>query len=276
MGKRIFKKNNLGSWRVYDDFSEYSSDPDTIEFYNKFGSSKVKTDDNYERGIDTNGNEYYIKYQGNPNEDYKSFDLYPVNDDLYEDFEYDENLHQYVSRTYPVPWGKYYTDDGVYHDPKDAWLPDLEIYPKTGKLFLNTYLPIISEYPFTGHSSLRIEPDYPVLNNIDYFQYVDKLSSEYDYKFVTNNCADATREVLEKLIGKKMNPFLFTTPGDSRDFLLENGGKDIGNGTVQFNLSEDQLVKLSEFISNNKDKYYDKYNDNINNNDEIPWYKKIF
>lgn len=43
-----------------------------------------------------------------------------------------------------------------------------------------------------------------------------------DYNLLTNNCSDATREVLEEISGKKLNPFLFTTPGDVRDFFKEN------------------------------------------------------
>ena len=37
----------------------------------------------------------------------------------------------------------------------------------------------------------------------------------------TNNCSDATRCALEKTFNKKINPFLFTTPGDVQDFALE-------------------------------------------------------
>ena len=42
-----------------------------------------------------------------------------------------------------------------------------------------------------------------------------------DYNLFTNNCSDATREALEKTFNKKVNPFLFTTPGDVQDFALE-------------------------------------------------------
>lgn len=104
-------------------------------------------------------------------------------------------------------------------------LPEVEVFPI--KLRLGTKYPIINkQVPFTGHSSLTVkklrkveDEDYllPYLTSI-----ISKSGSDADYNLITNNCSDATREVLEELAGKKINPFLFTTPGDVRDFFKEN------------------------------------------------------
>ena len=183
---------------------------------------------NYEYGENQNGNPYYIKYT-KPGwvSNTRGFELYPIEDDLYEDQE---------GNIYPVEWGKYY-------DPNSTVLPTLQVTPKTGTLILDTYYPLSQEYPYTGHSALSIN----LSNGIPYRQ-VSKSSNDADYNLISNNCADDTRRVLEYLFKKKMNPWLFTTPGDSRDFLIENGGTKMKDGSVQFNLSETQLLKLKDFI----------------------------
>jgi len=48
------------------------------------------------------------------------------------------------------------------------------------------------------------------------------MTKDAGYNLVTNNCSDATRCALEAISGKKMNPNLFTTPGDVLDFFKEN------------------------------------------------------
>lgn len=84
---------------------------------------------------------------------------------------------------------------------------------------LDTYYPVINkQYPYTGHSSLTILDK----DNGKYRHYtLDKSSKSKDYNLFTNNCSDATRCALEKAFNKKINPFLFTTPGDVQDFALE-------------------------------------------------------
>ena len=80
---------------------------------------------------------------------------------------------------------------------------------------LDTYYPFINKwYPYTGHSSLRII-DKDKDNDI-YRSYILSKSPRRskDYNLFTNNCSDATRCALEKTFNKKINPFLFTTPGD--------------------------------------------------------------
>lgn len=105
-------------------------------------------------------------------------------------------------------------------------LPEVTVYPSS--LLLSTYYPVTSRYPFTGHSALSIKTaaPYVYLSNSKAHgntrAVVSKDSSDSDYNLITNNCADSTRYVLEKVFGKTAKPFLFTTPGDVQDFLKEN------------------------------------------------------
>lgn len=91
-------------------------------------------------------------------------------------------------------------------------------------LHLITYYPIIHPsydskydcYPLTGHSKI--------------VGVCSKDSGDSDYNLLTNNCSDETREYLEAIFKKQLDPFLFTTPGDVRDFALDNGGHSINDG----------------------------------------------
>lgn len=100
-------------------------------------------------------------------------------------------------------------------------------------VILDTYYPFVSKYPFTGHSKLRITGS----KNDKYRPYdVDKGEKHKNYNLVTNNCSDATRCALEKTFNKKINPFLFTTPGDVQDFALEelNGIPEIKGDSIYY------------------------------------------
>lgn len=50
---------------------------------------------------------------------------------------------------------------------------------------------------------------------------VNKGFRDNDYNLLFNNCSDATRRVLEKFYGDKMNQFLFTTPENVRDYFKD-------------------------------------------------------
>ena len=95
---------------------------------------------------------------------------------------------------------------------------------KTGKSYitLDTYYPIISSYPYTGHSELSIT-DKDSEGRLKSYN-IDKSGKNEGYNLFTNNCSDATRCALEETFGKKLNPFLFTTPGDVQDFSLKELG----------------------------------------------------
>lgn len=92
------------------------------------------------------------------------------------------------------------------------------VKPKPYLGILNTHYPIISKYPFTGHSELDLCDSNGV-----YVDHISKYGDDYDYNLVTNNCSDATRRAVEQIFNEKINPSLFTTPGDVRDFLLKKG-----------------------------------------------------
>lgn len=93
------------------------------------------------------------------------------------------------------------------------------IKPAPIKAELKTYYPFISKYPWTGHSELILKNVSPEQRSIN----VTRDWDSHDYNLVLNNCSDATRCAIEQVYNEKVNPFLFTTPGDVRDFLLKKG-----------------------------------------------------
>lgn len=96
-------------------------------------------------------------------------------------------------------------------------VPTINVRPI--RLELDTYYPTNKDFPI-GHSELTVE-DYHD-NGDPMLLEISKYPDENDYNLISNNCSDATRCALEKLTGKKMNPFLFTTPGDTLDFFRKN------------------------------------------------------
>ena len=110
-------------------------------------------------------------------------------------------------------------------------LPEVTIGPRNLYLQLDTYYPFISDFKYTGHSQLG---------------RIDKSGRSKDYNLITNNCADATRRCLEYIFNKKDNNFLFTTPGDVRDFALDKlHGIKIPKG-YKYNEELDKLVKTRQ------------------------------
>lgn len=129
---------------------------------------------------------------------------------------------------------------------------------------LTTYYPIVSKYPWTGHSKLDIPIQRDVWENYTGensdeiasdrsapYMIIDKQSQAKDYNFVTNNCADATLGYLNKAFRTKETPLLFTTPGDVRDFALKKlHGKliknDDGSDTVLIPRNAKNAKRLSK------------------------------
>jgi hypothetical protein len=92
-------------------------------------------------------------------------------------------------------------------------------------LVLRTYYPFINkEVPLTGHSQLET----PV-------SQISNFTSNEGYNLVTNNCADATRRALNALFRKTYKPSLFTTPGNVRNFALNNLGGYVYTGHKFYN-----------------------------------------
>jgi hypothetical protein len=90
---------------------------------------------------------------------------------------------------------------------------------------------------------------------------VDKGGKNPDYSLITNNCSDATRCALEHTFNKKINPFLFTTPGDVQDFALDElNGVPVtdektnikGRSMVRIPINEQEREKLINFIYDGK------------------------
>lgn len=96
---------------------------------------------------------------------------------------------------------------------------------------LKTYYPLDIKYKI-GHSILR----YPIYGEDGYvegFRTVNKGFNSKGYNLLTHNCSDSTKEALEKATGIKYNTFLFTTPGDTKDFAKDKlKGKDTDKGVL--------------------------------------------
>lgn len=159
---------------------------------------------------------------------------------------------------------------GVNYD----YLPynDIEV---TGyaPLFLQTWYPIV--HPWYGKN------DYPSYYNGIKYDYINpdenfkwtghseitqrnrqtytKTMEDPDYNLLLNNCSDETRRVLEAVFNKQLKTFGFTTPGDVRDFALENGGKSIEDKIFDRNKKYGRYI----MIPMNKERYerLRKYND---------------
>lgn len=160
-------------------------------------------------------------------------------------------------------------------------LPEVVVHPQnmlpevnvTGyrPIELQTYYPLGKEYPYTGHSKLRIpisdnvSKDYGLVEkqyeNIQPFLYVDKSSSAKDYNLVTNNCSDETLAYLNAIYNTQESPVMFTTPGDVRDYAINKlNGKVVkkhGVDTVLIPRNKSNADKLSrralDYYSNKSD-----------------------
>ena len=140
---------------------------------------------------------------------------------------------------YLITEGKGYVDAGQ--------LPEVTIKPDQIYTYLDTYYPVTNEqYKYTGHSTLTHDG-----------RCISKGGRNKGYNLVTNNCADATLEALQLISGKKANPFLFTTPGDVRDFALEELSGEVvqdrkGETGVRIPINATQSKKLREYIISGK------------------------
>lgn len=186
------------------------------------------------RGVDQFGNIFNVEFS--PGWEY------PIGEyrHNYRLFESDEDgiYKDWAGNTQMATWSDLY-------DPNSTVLNEAVVHPKTGTLVLATYAPFQdSDFYWTGHSELELIPDY----HDGPRGYVSMDMDDKGYNLFTNNCADATRMVMEEIFGKQMNPWLFTTPRDSRDFLLENGGRYDDYGNVYIKLTEDQMIRASNFI----------------------------
>lgn len=129
-------------------------------------------------------------------------------------------------------------DDGITYD--GGTLPELQV---TGyaPIRLTTYYPVVSKYPYTGHSELEVPIDTATWNTYKEdsvfgertspYLTINKGGSSKDYNLITNNCADATLSFLNNAFNTKENPLFFTTPGDVRDYAINTLGGKVVEGT---------------------------------------------
>lgn len=95
-------------------------------------------------------------------------------------------------------------------------LPEYEVYPY--KVRLDTYRPF-NKRNFIGHSQMFMtSPDPSVRGGM-----INTRMEDNGYNIVTSNCSDDTDCILTNLFNKPNDTFLFTTPGDVRDFFIDNG-----------------------------------------------------
>lgn len=164
---------------------------------------------------------------------------------------------------------RYGTKKLVYKDgrliPRQQGIPLKEITVNGyAPIRLTTYYPLQSKlYPYTGHSKLDIPIDYATWESYtgedetDGFRkrvgphiVIDKDSRSSDYNLFTNNCADATLCFLNSVYKTNESPFLFTTPGDVRDYAINKlNGKLVknadGSDTVLIPRTRDNYKQIS-------------------------------
>ena len=104
-------------------------------------------------------------------------------------------------------------------------------------LKLYTYYPLEDRRYAIGHSSLGFEKSD---------KYIDSTPELQGYNLLTNNCSDDTGKCLERVLGKSMDVIGFTTPGDVKDFALENGGYE-KNGVVYIPMNEERLHRFNRY-----------------------------
>ena len=102
-------------------------------------------------------------------------------------------------------------------------LPEIVAIPDNVELVTQYPLKGFTGTKFIGHSSL-VSPATEFYNAGPFagagknFINITKRMEDPDYDLIKNNCSNATRDALEQISGKSINPFLFTTPGDVKDF----------------------------------------------------------
>lgn len=160
-------------------------------------------------------------------------------------------------------YSRYPEDYSVY----GGQLPGVTVKPDPNSMStvrLYTYYPGTSRYRFTGHSALSTEGG----------NSIDVKSDDQGYNFVFNNCSDATRRALEFATGKKLDPHLFTTPGDVKDFAESLGGKTYkhknGFTTTVLQLPTKDVRNIAKYS-----KYLKKKEDDADQQKKYKWHNAL-
>lgn len=167
-----------------------------------------------------------------------------------------------------------YTNEGI-DDAYDYYINNPHyIYSPLGEgvtvvgyrpLKLRTWYPMVhawydskkdKNFKWTGHSAITGGA------------FGTKTSSDYDYNLVTNNCSNETKRMLETVFNKEADISGFTTPGDVRDFAIDNGGvkKDNQGRLVVIPMDKDRYDRLQEYISERNKKKVEYYRNKRNKN----------
>ena len=127
---------------------------------------------------------------------------------------------------------------------------EFQKYPMIGyaPLRLRTYYPLVSSYPFTGHS---------VLSSNNGSNNITSYFNTKGYNLLTNNCSDTTRKALETVFEEPLDYYFFTTPGDVQDFAIEHGGKY--NNNAQERGRKEVIIPMNERRYNNWRRYLHEY-----------------
>lgn len=134
-----------------------------------------------------------------------------------------------INYHYQKALGEVQNGDAIHFD-----LPEVVVNAYS-PLKLYTYYPL-SKY-MIGHSSLQ---------SLDNRKTINTTMKTPGYNLITNNCSDDTGKCLEQIFGKSMDVIGFTTPGDVKDFALENGGYE-KNGVVYIPMNEERLHRFNRY-----------------------------
>lgn len=150
-------------------------------------------------------------------------------------------------------YNAYAKDSDYVYSPTGAGATVIGYAP----LNLETYYPV-------GHIWYNPKKDwhYPIgHSNIYGGARGTKTMSDYDYNLLTNNCSDETRRMLETVFNKKADITGFTTPGDVRDFALDNGGqeKESHGRLVTIPMNKERFDRLKEYIEKRNQKKFEHY-----------------
>ena len=198
---------------------------------------------NYLKHSDPNIQMVLPQYRGGKDSDLFYKNLYPKNIDTSE-YDFAKKVWNYDDQQAMKFVHDIYQIFPDHYEVYAGELPEVVVKPdpnSKSQVTLTTYYPMVSAYPYTGHSKLKTEG-----GNI-----IDVKSNDVGYNLITNNCSDATRKALEMASGKKMNNWFFTTPGDVKDFAEQLGGRTFypgyGRAVTKLDLPTEGVRKIAEY-----------------------------
>lgn len=168
---------------------------------------------------------------------------------------YIQNFHDMYYKNHPHEIDADF--ERISNNPNYAYITEEALNGVTAigykPLVLRTYYPAVhpeydslkdKRFKYTGHSELIVPrtSGSPVI--------ITSNMNTPGYNLVTNNCSDATRCALETVFGQQLNPQLFTTPGDVRDFAIEQGGTQKNTRQITIPMNKERYERLKTYINN--------------------------